>query len=107
MSEMPPDVSGQLNKPELYRDRSHKIIDRKIEEGEYLLKEEGGGKRVIETIVECDGHQHTRVKDEIHYNDKDLITGVTELGREVIELCDGSDHKKKEEDNDNELSAAA
>jgi hypothetical protein len=89
MSELPPRVSGQqLEKAELYPDKVHKIIERALEE-ELPLEADGGGRRTIESIVECDGYEHTRFKEQITYDAANNSSGFEELEREVIGPCDG------------------
>jgi hypothetical protein len=90
MSELPPQVPGQqLEKARLYPDKVHKIVERTLEEGEHLLEAEGGGRRTTESIVECDGHEHTRFKEQITYDAANKPGSFEELEREVIGPCDG------------------
>lgn len=45
----------------------------------------------IETIVECNGVEHTQTKEKITYNDQGSMTNVEELEKIVLGPCDCED----------------
>lgn len=65
-----------------------KILTRQIEEGRVFTEVEGGGKESVETIVECDGKEHSKTRERITYNNQGGMVSVEELEKEVLGPCD-------------------
>ncbi len=106
MSENPPQFKPELieRMREMDKGTVHKILERKLEEGEIISDAEGGGKKSVETITECDGREHTRLQEEIQYNAQGVVAEVTELEKTILGPCDC---ENRTEDNASALSAAA
>lgn len=95
MSENPPQYKEQpevLKDLQDYPETPHlKILKRQIEEGRILTDAEGGGKESVETIVECNGKEHTEIREKITYNSQGGMKNVEELEKTVLGACDCAD----------------
>ncbi len=91
MSENPPPYNPSEKLKELPDAPRTKILKREMEEGRFFTEAEGGGKESVETIVECDGTEHTQTKERITYNNQGGMTKVEELEKTVLGPCTCAD----------------